>query len=256
MGVLKSFEDNSETTVDLYAQWTPNTLTVVYNGNSGQQASDVEDIYKMTEGKQLSTEGNYELYNDGTLLDVVDNLKLSRTGFHLTEGAEWKTFNNITFSESANYSPAEIADRAGGDLEIGNAEVNLYVNWQNNNYTIKYNANGGTGSTADTELTYGYIYKIADNGFTRPGYKFIGWNTEADNKGTPYAAGAEVSNLTDTDGATITLYAIWEALATMFIKVDNKFRAGIPYVKKDSLWKKGIAVFIKVSGTWKLSKRE
>ena len=77
------------------------------------------------------------------------------------------------------------------------------------NYTISFNANGGSGSVAsqtkfeDTDIT------LPSSGFTRDGYTFAGWNTQADGNGTPYAAGATYSA-----NAAVTLYAQWTCNTT------------------------------------------
>ncbi|MBQ6662031.1 MAG: InlB B-repeat-containing protein, partial [Firmicutes bacterium] len=44
-----------------------------------------------------------------------------------------------------------------------------------NTYTIQYNANGGSGSMADTKVTYGVQHTLRANTFTRAGYTFKGW---------------------------------------------------------------------------------
>lgn len=46
--------------------------------------------------------------------------------------------------------------------------------------------------------------------FTREGWIFKGWNTNADGSGTAYDDGQTVSSITDEDGATIWLFAQWE----------------------------------------------
>ena len=48
------------------------------------------------------------------------------------------------------------------------------------------------------------------NGFTRPGYMFLGWNTSADGSGTTYTDMQEVKNLTDQNNVNIDLYAMWK----------------------------------------------
>ena len=42
-------------------------------------------------------------------------------------------------------------------------------------FTLRYHANGGTGSMADTVVTYGVGTALRDNSFTYPGYTFKGW---------------------------------------------------------------------------------
>ena len=42
-------------------------------------------------------------------------------------------------------------------------------------FTMRYNANGGSGSMADTVVTYGVATALRSNTFTRTGYTFKGW---------------------------------------------------------------------------------
>ena len=65
------------------------------------------------------------------------------------------------------------------------------------------------GHTLQSSHTYGVAKTLTSNGYSRPGYTFAGWNTKADGTGTSYANGASVSNLTATNGATVTLFAQW-----------------------------------------------
>lgn len=74
-------------------------------------------------------------------------------------------------------------------------------------YSITYNANGGTGTTASQTKPYGESINIRTNGFTRTGYVFKGWNTKADGTGTNYSAGVVYSA-----NADLVLYAQWKAV--------------------------------------------
>ncbi|MBO4533814.1 MAG: InlB B-repeat-containing protein [Treponema sp.] len=78
-----------------------------------------------------------------------------------------------------------------------------------NKYTIKYNANGGSGSMSDQSFSYGTAQNLTANGFSRVTWDFAGWNTASNGSGTSYSAGQSVNNLTATNNATITLYAMW-----------------------------------------------
>ena len=70
-------------------------------------------------------------------------------------------------------------------------------------YTVRFNANGGTGTMADVTGVPAGAYTLPANGFTAPaGKQFKGWSTGASGaviEGTTY-------NVTDD----VTLYAIWE----------------------------------------------
>lgn len=71
--------------------------------------------------------------------------------------------------------------------------------------SLSYDANGGIGTMSAETGVAGKIVTVAQNGFTRNNYTFIGWNTQADGKGTAYKAG---DSFTLTDKDTV-LYAQW-----------------------------------------------
>jgi uncharacterized repeat protein (TIGR02543 family) len=72
---------------------------------------------------------------------------------------------------------------------------------------LNYDPNGGTGSTpAQTENDDGQTMTIAENGFTRNGDNFIGWNTKADGTGIAYQPGDSL-----VLPKNMTLYAQWES---------------------------------------------
>ena len=81
-------------------------------------------------------------------------------------------------------------------------------------YTLTYNANGGTGSP-DMEYRLGAA-ALSSTTPTNSGYRFLGWNTEADGSGTRYAAGATFPAI---EAATI-LYAEWQEVATITYVLD------------------------------------
>jgi uncharacterized repeat protein (TIGR02543 family) len=92
------------------------------------------------------------------------------------------------------------------------ADATYYAYYKANQYTVKFDANGGTGSMSDQSHTYSVSQALTANAFIRTGYTFEGWNTNADGTGTSYTDQQSVSNLSSTDGATVTLYAQWEEL--------------------------------------------
>jgi uncharacterized repeat protein (TIGR02543 family) len=87
--------------------------------------------------------------------------------------------------------------------------LTMYAHWSGIAYTVEYNANGGTGSTASTGHVYGVESSLAQNGFTRGGYNFAGWNSQVDGLGINYAAGGKVTDLVSEAGGKVTLYARW-----------------------------------------------
>ena len=78
-------------------------------------------------------------------------------------------------------------------------------------YTVKFNANSGTGTMADESFVYGTAKALTINTFTRTGYTFVGWSKSSSATTSTYDDGATVSNLTTTANGTVTLYAVWQA---------------------------------------------
>ena len=70
-------------------------------------------------------------------------------------------------------------------------------------YTVRFNANGGTGTMADVTGVPAGAYTLPANGFTAPaGKQFKGWSTGA--------SGAVLAGTTYNVTGDVTLYAIWE----------------------------------------------
>jgi|GEM_PF-1972422 len=84
--------------------------------------------------------------------------------------------------------------------------------WEAVEYSVIFDANGGTGTMENQSFTYDESRKLSDNAFTRAGFVFAGWNTAKDGSGKSYTNMADVLNLAATEGATVTLYAQWQAV--------------------------------------------
>jgi uncharacterized repeat protein (TIGR02543 family) len=84
----------------------------------------------------------------------------------------------------------------------------FYAKWTGIAYTVEYNANGGSGTTTSSTHSYGTPQNLSVNGFTKTGYTFAGWNTQADGDAS-YSDGQSVSDLSSIQGATVNLYAQW-----------------------------------------------
>lgn len=100
------------------------------------------------------------------------------------------------------------------------ATVVLYAQWEPIQYTVSFDANGGTGGPDDLTAVYDTACEVPSDAPTRDGYVFCGWNTQADGSGDGFSAGDELFNLTSTDGATITLYAQWEPVICVSVPTE------------------------------------
>ena len=83
-------------------------------------------------------------------------------------------------------------------------------------YTVKYDANGGTGAPSNQTKKQGESLTISTAKPTKTGYTFTSWNTKKDGTGTKYDIGA--SYTTDAD---LTLYAQYKKnTVTYTVKYD------------------------------------
>lgn len=145
-------------------------------------------------------------------------------------------------------------DSTSGDAYVlggtysANAAATFYAAWTLNEYYVRFNANGGTGSMSNETFAYGQSKALTANAFTKNGYRFVGWATSPDGA-VVYEDEETVSNLTAEDSATVDLYAVWQTSGVR-VKHNGTWKTGIAYVKTSGEWKLG-QVFVKDDGTWK-----
>ena len=158
--------------VDVNSQMTKNlTIRPVLKG----------DTYSVTYSGDATTTKDPYAYWHGTIAKVQDY-----TGEKANKFLYW------TDADENQYHP--------GDVIQMTANVTLTPNFSGENpvqqkYSVTYHSNFGTDQTYtvnDIEnYTKFFTKTYAETGFTnQDGYDFIGWNTQADGKGTNFAAGS------------------------------------------------------------------
>lgn len=98
--------------------------------------------------------------------------------------------------------------------------VTVYAHWQRLQANVIYNANGGTGSHANTTgWQYSDVTIPGDTSksFTRDGYVFKGWSLKAGKADVVYKDGSQIP-LQDKD---ITLYAQWQGIHENFTETGG-----------------------------------
>ncbi len=85
----------------------------------------------------------------------------------------------------------------------------FYAHWTFNRYSVHFDANGGEGEMEPQGMTVNTADSLAECGFSRAGYAFVGWATEPDGE-VVYADAAEVMDLAYAQNSAVTLYAVWE----------------------------------------------
>lgn len=246
----------------IYAQWTTDTYTVSYNANGGSGApANQTKTYGVDLTLTTSTPTTPKSYtitynaNGGSVSSSSKtvnctfanwNTKADGSGTTYAKGGTYKGNSAVTLY-------AQWTDPNAGDLltptratyvfdgwftaQTGGAQVTsttkitqnttLYAHWTLNEYTVSYNANGGSGAPASQQKIHGEVltltssvpstakkytitYNANGSGATvSPTSKsvdctFNNWNTKADGTGTSYSKGGSY-----TDNAAVTLYAQW-----------------------------------------------
>lgn len=125
-------------------------------------------------------------------------------------------FDSSTESRSAVVTWTSSEHPDGGTFFVGNT---IMSNIGQAHAVIAYNGNhADAGAVNSTIGEAGESAQVADNGFTRKGYTFAGWNTKANGTGTAYQAGADVAY--PAEGDTLTLYARWRPI-TYKVRFDG-----------------------------------
>jgi len=159
---------NKNTT--LYAVWKRNyTISYYANGGSGAPASQ-----KKVEGTTVT----------------LSSKKPTRSGYTYAGWSTSKTGNSASYQPGSSYSR--------------DASLTLYAVWKLN-YTVSYNANGGSGAPSAHTKVEGVALKLKTGKPTRSGYTFTGWSTI---KSATIAAYHPGGNYYANGNAT--LYAVWK----------------------------------------------
>lgn len=164
--------------VTMVAQWTPNEAHIRYNANPPA-------------GRIAGGNGtpNWNGHTGDT--PTIDQIGWTVDGYTF---AGWTTSPD---GSGARYAP--------GARWTANGTLTLYAQWTPGQASLTYDGNGATGGKTDpqTGKTDEKI-NVRDNGFTRDGYTFVTWNTQADCKGNAVKPNSEW-----TLRGSSTLYACW-----------------------------------------------
>lgn len=209
------------------------TLHAVYRYYIQYQKADGTVIEKDSMSKQDEFEKKYA--EEVTISDVTYPTTGNTAGHHYTSKQVWQvTADNselYKYADASNYPEKNYANSyKQGETALVNRSVILKAVEEANTYTIKYHANNGNASTAESQdwskmqeekLTYGHVVTLKDvSESLLPGYEFVGWNTKADGSGVNFSnkesstvkqflekAGVNANEC----GAQVHLYAQWHA---------------------------------------------
>jgi len=158
--------------LNLYAIWEPNTYTITFDSNFGTGTME----------KQTFTSADTFNINENTF---------TRQGYKFVG---WNTKSDGT---GTSYSDKQ-------EISECTKYLYLYAQWEIIKYTVTFNANDGTANSTTQEIEYNTSTPLTKNTFTRDGFAFVEWNTNADGTGTAYSNGQSV-----TINENLNLFAIW-----------------------------------------------
>ena len=188
---------NTETTPISQEGTITFTTTICSNTTISAKFELAETKYTVN----ITTDGNGTV--SPSSVEASQNVESPQITATANEGytfKNWTATDGITITDENNSKTTIKATKPG----------TLTANFTANKYTVKFNANGGTGTMPDQVFTYDDAQNLPVNKFTRTGYDFVGWAT-SQNGAVAYADQESVSNLTSTNNGTVTLYAIWTA---------------------------------------------
>ena len=93
------------------------------------------------------------------------------------------------------------------DVSLASGKSTIVHDGGARNYTIRFEANGGTGTMAAQTMARNVYHSLRANAFRRSGHVFIGWAKTKTGK-VAFANKARVRNLAPRGGKTV-LYAVW-----------------------------------------------
>lgn len=157
--------------------------TISYNANGGSGAPGSQTKYY---GKTLK----------------LSSTKPERTGYTF-KGWSKSSTGSVSFVSGASYTT--------------NASDTLYAVWEANTYTVKLDANGGSGGIGSITKTYGQSVILPTSVPTRQNYNFKGWAPTANSTTSTWSAGG---SYTENIASDVTLYAVWE-LAYIQPQISN-----------------------------------
>lgn len=170
--------------ITLYAIWG-NTATIYFdaNGGTGTMGPITADYYAYT---------------------TLPYNRFIKSGAVFAYWAKNPDGTGSTWGNGSNYYSSDLTG----------ADVTLYAIWGYPT-TMKFDANGGTGSIEPITHDYGNSIKIPDiTGISKQDAAFVKWNTAADGGGTNYYKNN--TYYTNVSGGEITLYAIWRDFTIVY----------------------------------------
>lgn len=191
---------------DLYAIWQANPANIQYRDDWGATGSTPD-----------------------TTGVTGQNVTIAQNGF---------TRPGYTFTGWARDRRTNPSIQPGSRYTLTPGTTTLWAQWKADPAHLIYNSNSGsTSQIRRTDGTVDQTVTVIANPFTRPGYTFTGWNTQADGRGKAYTAGNGFRLAADpksNPANTSVLYAQWRINRVTLKFNPNGGTGGYPDITVDA----------------------
>ena len=177
--------------------------------------------YDLANGRVMSHTviGTYGHYRPALWVDAgifePDKATIIVINYDISDKTELSRYSDpINAGSYGPYTPDVIPGYDYVGLGVGSAPTSgtiaandtktIVFNYQKSEYDITYDPNGGSGPIVTDTETAGSAYTIKDQGYSRTGYDFAGYNTQRNGSGASYSVGQSI-----TVTSNLTLYAQW-----------------------------------------------
>ncbi len=164
--------------------------------------------------------GDFVRYNNGRYDHTICVTSISGSTIYFTDcNSDGK--NTVKFGRSISLSSLRTKIRK--KLNEGYAYgwiVSYKKNTLNSTFTVKYNANGGSGAPSSQTKKNDTTLKLSSTKPTRTGFTFLGWSTSSTATKATYSAGG-----TYTANSSATLYAVWSLNTSKSTKYKTPLKA-------------------------------
>ena len=209
-----TFSNPSDRTGYDFVGWEPASIARGTTGDQIVTAQWQKKTYTVAYGVVGAANGTIALNNENPAIkdlnkqDLEHGAALTFTaepadGYRILEPQGW-------FSDEAGKTSLGNGTAESYTINSLTAQATVFVQFEKipaSIFMVTFNANGGSGTMNSQEFTENEPQNLTANAFTRTGYTFSGWNTQANGSGTSYTDGQSVTLTT----AGLTLYAQWTA---------------------------------------------
>lgn len=152
-----------------------------------------------SDGVRLTTEKGIE--GDSALIRVNEPVQIQAGAKPGYSFQQWISRQISPVWESTPFSAEQTI--------LPRGETELYALTHLNTYTLRFDPNGGIGMMDTLSLACGETVTLPTCAFGKTHHTFAGWTLSPVWSDPLFKDGAAVSDLTDRDGVTLTLYAQW-----------------------------------------------